>query len=318
MIKIFFLFVVLSGLVGCSKSKDEERTEAIDLAQTYLSDAKCSEAIKVLESAGSGSNDPVYIQVLASAYACKSSYSELTFIANDLPNLESSTIKALFKSISILTLSNETDTDSDDYLNLKTALTILTSSTGDSSGHDARVSKFGVRKAADMGVQIMFLSLVQLGKFLNYFGNVDSTGAKGIGPDGTNSCFLNYSNNTAQTLIDAFPVANSCNSYVDGHGDLDLSTEEGKERACEGLFYFNNLLNSISNLDLSASESLGSLGDIAGVVDELKNTVTTAYPNLSDLMNNQSLSGCVSLLDSAEEIENMEIIYAMIFEENLE
>jgi len=43
---IFLLFFILF-FVSCSKTKPEELAEAIDLAQTYLSDSNCQDAIEV-------------------------------------------------------------------------------------------------------------------------------------------------------------------------------------------------------------------------------------------------------------------------------
>ena len=62
---ICLLFLIL--LQSCAKTKSEEVLEALDIAQTYLSTAECEKAISVLEEAGRQNDNPIYVQVLASA-----------------------------------------------------------------------------------------------------------------------------------------------------------------------------------------------------------------------------------------------------------
>src|SRR5690606_2447915 len=95
---ITFLFI-LCLLVSCSKKKPEEVLEAIDVAQTLLSDSQCDKAIDVLPGVGIQSKDAIYLQVLSSAYACKASYSEITFIADDVSSI-STTNSGLMSSLS--------------------------------------------------------------------------------------------------------------------------------------------------------------------------------------------------------------------------
>ncbi len=311
------LSFILFFLVSCSKTKDEELSGAVDVAQTYLSENKCQDAIDVLEDVD-GNADPIYLQVLASAYSCRGGFSELNFIANDIPALDTSSNASLFKSLSILSTSDETETDSSSYTDLKTALNLLLDSAGTQPSHTARVSTFGSRKASDLSIQILFLSIAQLGKFLNHYGNVDSTGLKGLGPTGTNSCFFNYLDGDAQNTITAYAASNGCNSFVDGHPDLDLNTQAGQTRACEGLVLFNNLIDSLSSLDLSDSETISSLSGISSIIEALKDDAVTANPSLSTLLTTTSLTTCEDLLLDSEEIDNMQLVYALVFELGLE
>jgi len=315
---IFLIFFILF-FVSCAKTKPEETAQAIDLAQTYLSDSKCQDAIEVLEDVGRDTENAIYLQVLASAYACRAGYSELSFISTDIPLIDASSSTELFKSLSLLSLSDETETDSDNYSDINTALSLLLDTDGGTQpSHAGRNSAFGPRKAGDMDVQVLLLSVAQLGKFLNHYANVDTTGVKGAGSTGTNSCFLNYTDSNAQNIVTALPVTNNCNSNVDGHPDLDLSTDAGKRRVCEGLILFTNIIDILENIDLSSSDSLGGLQGIADVVTAFKTTAITANVDLTTLLNTTSLSECETLMDDAAESNHMQIIYSLIFETGLE
>lgn len=314
---IAFIFIFLL-LASCSKKKPQEVTEAIDIALTYLSESKCDEAIDVLEDVGRQTGDAVYLQVLASAYSCSAGYSEISLISTDIPSV-TTTSGGLMKSLSILSLSDETETDSDAYVNIRTAMEILMESDGAAQpSHDARVSTYGSRKAGDMSMQVLLLTVAQLGKFLNHYGNVDSAGAKGVGTTNSNTCFLDYSYASAQTVITALPSTNNCNSNTGGHPDLDLTTDEGKRRACEGLMLITNLIDILNNLDLSGSSSLSALESIATVANTFKTTAVAADPDLATLLDITSQSLCETTLGTAAEVNNMQYIYALIFESGLE
>lgn len=315
-ILVIFTFLFL---FSCAKKPAEEVDEAVDVALTYLSSGKCAEAIKILESVGRQNGDAIYLQVLASAYACKASFSEINFIGTDLPNIDTSPTTDLYKSLSIMSLSNETTTDSEAYENLLTAMgIILNSGGGEQPSQQGREGVFGIRKAGDLGMQLLFLDIVQLGKFLNHFGNVNSSGVKGAGTTNTNSCFINYTYTTAQSIISTLPVANNCNSNTDGHPDLDLTTTAGKRRGCEGLMLVTNLIDVLNNIDVSGNDTLNDLSEVADLINEYKDVAIAADPNLETLLTTTSQSECETLLVSSNEVNNLQLIYAFIFETGLQ
>lgn len=313
----FILFLSLL-LISCAKTKSEKISDAVDIAQTYLSESKCQDAIDVLEDVGGGSDNGIYLQVLASAYSCRAGFSELSFIQNDIPDIDVSSNSFLYKSLSTLSFSSETQVDSNEYADLKTALNLLLNSAGTQPSHSDRIAKFGERRANDLSVQILLLSAVQFGKFLNFFGNTSTTGVKGAGVQGTNSCFLNYLFNDAKNVVLNYDAANNCNSNIDGHPSLDITTTDGKRRVCEGLVLYTNLLDVLNNIDLSSSTTMAGLVNILTIIDNMKDTAITAYPSLSTLLATTSQSECESLLDTAGEFDNIQLVYALIFELGLE
>jgi hypothetical protein len=313
------LIFFLCFLASCAKSPEEEATEAIDLAQTYLSESKCDDALEVLLDIEAPEEDAIYIQVLASAYSCRAGHSEITFIGTDVANLVTSSANLLFKSLTTLTSSDETSTDSDAYEDMRSAITTILDSDGATAPSQLnREAVFGPRKAGDLGVQVLILSIVQLGKFLNHYGNTDADGDKGLGTTNSNTCFLDYTSVNTQTLVNNLPSANNCNSNSDGHPDLDLTTSAGKRRACEGLMLITNLLDVLDNIDLSEDDSLSSLEDLAAFVSTFRSTALTADPDLEVLFETTSQAACLELLDDATELNNMQLIFAYLFETGLQ
>jgi hypothetical protein len=291
--------------VSCGKSTLEKSDQAIDRALSYLSDEKCDAAIDVLEKLGRQNKDPVYLETLASAYACRAKFDMVNFISSDIPNLDTSA-SGLLKSLTLLSLSAETTVDSSNYVDLKTALGIL----GTVSTQSARNATFGPRKAGDLGVQLVILSIVELGKFLNYYGNVNASGVKGGGA-GASKCFLNYTTSQAQTAVSSGGTG-SCVAYNKGHPDLTTV-----KRKCEGLMLVTNIIDTLPNIDLSGSDSFGNISDISSVVTSIKATALAVDPSLATLLNTTSQSACETLLATPAELDHMELIYAVIFEHYL-
>jgi hypothetical protein len=305
---LLFIFILIF-LFACAKQPAEEISEAIDIALTHLSKSECDEAIKVLERTSSEGEDAVYLQVLASAYACKANFDEVKFISEDLDDINTSTPASIFASISILSLSEETQADSEDFTSVKKAINILLAS----SSQTERTQKFGARKAGDMGVQALILSIVNLGKFLNFYGNVNASGAKGLG-SGAHKCFLNYSDSRAQLLTGVSTGA--CLLDNDGQDDLDKTTVVGKRRMCEGLMLLTNTLDILENIDLSTSDSLSKLEVVASQVGTFKTAAVTA--GLGTMINMKSQSECETYLNTPSKLLDMEYLYVLLFETGLQ
>ena len=312
------IFFILFALIGCGKTPDEERSDAIDVAQTYLSDGDCDQAIEVLEDVGRDLTDPIYVQVLASAYACKANFNTIKFISDDLEDINT-TAAGLMRSLSIMSLSDETTADSEEYEALREALDILYASGGGTQPSQARrTATFGARKAGDIGLQIVILSAVQFGKFLNLYGNVSGTGVKGGGTN-TNSCFIDYSYANAQAAVSAV-ATDACSSFNDGHPSLSFSApnlETTKRRLCEGLTLLTNQIDVLDNIDVTGSDTFDDLEDVATVARASKTAAIAADASLSTLLNMTSRSLCETTLDTASQLNNMELIYALIFEAGL-
>ncbi|MGE3611528.1 MAG: hypothetical protein AB7I27_18195 [Bacteriovoracaceae bacterium] len=315
------IWIVLLSLIllGCAKTPEEKVNEAIDVAQTYLSSNECQKAIDLLEEVGRQTDDPIYLQVLASAYACRADYEEISFIVSDVTTISSSN-PGFLKSLTKMTMAQETAADSDEYTDILTALNLLldTNSSSTQPSHSARVNLFGKRKAQDMDVQILLLSIAQLGKFLHYYGNVNSSGVKGGGSAG-NTCFLSYTDATAQSLVQ-LGTTGACTGTTNGHTDLAYGANltKAKRRMCEALILVTNIIDILNGLDLSSNSNLSSLESVSTTINTIKTSVVTTYPSLATLLDTTSQSTCETLMSNATQFNNMEILFALIFEVGLQ
>lgn len=306
--RLLFLFTFLFFAVSCGKTTSEEVDGAIDIALSHLTEKRCDKALEVLNKVN-GHSDAVYLQVLASAYACKANYNEISFVINDLAEITAADPADLLKSVSIMSTSVETTTDSVTAINLTRASQVALAG----KSQLERNSTFGERKSGDLSVQALLLNIAALGKHLNHFGNVNATGVKGGGVQG-NKCFLNYTDPRATALVGA--VTGACVSTSNGHADLDLVSTDGKRRVCEGLIYLTNSLDILANLDLTNFEEFDVIIDITAQLDTFKQAAHSQ--GLGYLIDELSQTSCVQTLQSASGRSDIEYLYALIFETSLQ
>jgi hypothetical protein len=327
-VRLIFLLLILALFTACAKNAQEEEYTAIDQALTLLSEDECEKAIDLLEEVGRNRKNPVYLQVLASAYACRASFNEIEFLSTDIEAIDTDAADFM-KSLSILSLSNESEADSQSMQDIDEALDILLTSADGQPSQTAREAKFGPRKAGDMGIQALFLSIVQLGKFLNFYGNVNASGAKGLGganadEQGPNQseCFLPYTYPAAIAYTNTLPGTNACDDYPTDNAHPNMSfaganLETTKARMCQGLMLITNIIDILSNITIPNNPATDNLDEIATLAQNFKTTLTTADPQLATLLSTTSQSTCETLMDDATEFDNMQLIYAMLYETGL-
>ena len=106
----------------------------------------------------------------------------------------------------------------------------------------------------------------------------------------------------------------------DGHVDLSFavaSLTATKKKMCEGLMIVTNIMDILQNITLPASSSYGSITSLPGTVADFKTAIITADPGLSVLVNTTSQAACETLVTSASEFNNLQYIYALLFEAGL-
>lgn len=302
--------------------KEEEIDQAIDQMQTYLTSGNCQKAIDMAEDIGRQNDNPLFIQVHASAYMCRAGFSELTFIDFDIDRIDS-TPDGFMASLTTFTSSTDTTADSAKYNDLKEALDILLNLNPSAQpSQAARNVAFGPRKAGDIALQALIVSLGQLGKYLKVYGNVDAVGAKGQGSN-VNECFVEYTFNLAQLYLDGTTNGGACDDIgVDlGHPGLDFAPAASlaitKRRMCEGLMLVTNILNIVNEVDLSSNESLEELTEIVQTLNDYRDFVTTTSPALGTLLSTTSQTTCESLIADSTQFNNMQFIFALLFEKGL-
>ena len=326
-----FLLILLF-IFSCAKKDEELIDSAKQEAKYFLSSKNCGKARSVLTEVGTQSDDPVWISLHAATYACDAGYSELdTLFGGNLGNLDASSI---INSLAQFTSSNETEADSSDYTNLKRAINILLSSDGESQPSAAKkLTKFGPDEGSDLNMQALYLLLVQIGKFFAYYGNVDANGDKGQGTN-TNICLLTYTQTDLTTgaggggsgangfILDALAAQpNTCNVSNRGHPDLQSPVEAAtiKTRLCEGIIWYNNLLDILSNNNLSSNDSLGDLSSVGTAIEALMQAAATSESSYNNESNGQNAIATLKEITGQDECEAVHInkiekFYAMVFE----
>ncbi|MCF8058991.1 MAG: hypothetical protein K9K67_06830 [Bacteriovoracaceae bacterium] len=314
-----FIYLLLFSLLFSCGEKAEEVASAIDEANFLLTDRQCSQARTVLDAVGYQSTNERYIAAYATTYACEANYSTINFFANDLTNLNS-TASGFFGSLAGFSTSglmtSATDTD---FLTLQQAIdTILYSGSNTTSSSANRIATFGLRNATNLNVQALYMILVNLGRWLNYHGNADSLGNKGVGTNAeANNCLYTYNTGGANfavvtdALNDGAAQSGTCNSTnTPYNGTNDISTGDpvtNKQRLCRGIVLLNNFIDIIINVNFTGSNT-GQLNTLATTFNTLCQDVTQFADALCDL---RDMAGC-----EATSIDDLEVYTAWLFERN--
>lgn len=309
------LFILLVVFVSCAKTDEQLCASAKDETKYYLTKRTCAKALSTIEGSCE-TDDPEYVALLSSAHACSSGYSELDLFSLDISSINSA---SLLTSLASLSTSNETQADSDNYVSLQTAIQTILTSTSGNPGAQARINNFGSEGGTNLNFQLLFMLVVQTGKFFNHYGDADNTGTKGAG--GNNSCLFSYTNADAVNWINADPAgigAGSCASASGSEGSADLeapvTATEIRSRLCEGIILFNNMMDVLGNVDLSDTV-YGDLSNITTVINSLYSAAVIAESGaygttvVDTVKTVRSQSDCEALTDA-----EVEKYYAIFFE----
>ncbi len=322
--KLILTLLLIFLSYACAKK--DEVIYAVDEALYYLSlpDPDCDKAIEILEDVSAEENDYRYIQTLSSAYACRADFSELTLF-DEIDTLQAGATSFL-NSLTLFSMSPETSADSSSYADLKTAINLLLYSGGISSSSAAsRETIFGTTKGGSLNLQALYMMIIQLGKFLHFYGNVDPlTGVKGGGAANTHeqgatpsTCIFDYTGN-ALTYINGNPLTGSCNANADlGHPDLDggvVNLTTTIRRMCEGMVLLNNIRDVLNTTNLSSNSSLGDLSTVVGFINTAFDAAELTYPQLSTLIDTNDVSTCETYSATGSNFDELQLYFAVIFE----
>jgi hypothetical protein len=314
--------ILIALMFSCGVQNDETIDNAIDQANRLLSKNQCDTAISTLEAIGRQNTNHLYLITLASAYACRGGYNELILFANDFPNI--SVANALGGFTLFSTSDDMTSPTSSSYTDLNTALEILYSAGGFSVSNPTtssdRRSIFGTAKGGDIDSFILYMTTVQLGRFLRYYGNIDTTtGSKGGGP-GLANCLLNYDGATSMavtgSISDYLRDEDTGNCVVDDDGNDELGTQYNIDitLACQGVVLLNNFLDVLpAVLDDYAGNELSELGSIKTIMQSAKTILLTELAAGGVGMGSTtSQADCESINSSSS--EHLEVYYTVMFE----
>jgi hypothetical protein len=320
-IHYFFLFLPLL-FISCGKSDEEKIDQAIESAHIYLTNRECSKAEEVLNDVGIQGRHARYLQTLASTYACYSDYKTTTFYGTNLSKISSS-LTAFFGSLTKFTTSPMSDPDDTSYIKLLQSINVLLYAGGLSKSSSVnRAAIFSSEELNDIHIQLVYLIMTQIGKYLFYYGNANPTlGVKGTGTASngnsnglTNGCLYNYNpsdaaTNVAITAIRTSGVIGSCTNIATGHAKLvALPNANTVKRMCQGIVLFNNLLDILSNTTIpNSGQSLKTLYSTF-------NTTCSSVSGISDLCQIKDQSVCEADYKSTPQTDKLEIYFFYIYE----
>lgn len=321
--KLVTYVLLLIMLVSCGASDSTELDNVIDSALSSLTQGDCQSAIEELEEFGRQTDHALYLRVLASAYACRAGYSTTDLFTKFQDPLFTTALSTKYVgTFSAYLDSSKTmdDPQNQEFLDLQEAIDMLLYAGGIDKDIDPTMTRrgfyFGTDDQEALNAMIMYLTIVQLGKYGYLYANYDffdndasaNDGDKGAG-DESNICFANYDDSTSYTVsnIPAILAAGNTASCVLADGTtgsvyLGAKNTLNTDRMCQGVVLMNNFFHVMP----SVIESLGGLIDLSAIsslestVNTLKDTMATSYPASVEFKNVLSQSKCETLVDSDE------------------
>lgn len=333
-LRFLVCLLVITGLSACGADDEQKVDDAIDIALSYLTTGDCQRAIDVLEDVGRKSENYRYVKTLATSYACRGGYLTTKFFESDLAKMTSGAA-SFFKGFTQFSTSSSMDaTDNPDYEDIQEAIDILLYAGGIASNKNPtssrRLSYFSAEQVSNMNMLLLFLSMVQLGKYVYFYGSTDTTGVKG-GAAANYTCFLNYTGNAGAGSISLVGGVADLEDYLAANGGAcgsagtDVTaTDQGNPflgaegnlnvtRMCQGVVLLNTFFDSLGNVvDQLSGSSFGELGGTQTLIDTLRTAILTAYPATADALIAQSQSLCESVYDG--DTDALEVYFAFFFE----
>jgi hypothetical protein len=307
-------------LASCGQTNDELIQDTVLTANILLNSSQCNKAIAVLEGIGRQNKSAAYLKTLASAYACKSGYKTTTFFSSDISLFAS---PSLFGGSTRFSTSDDmTAPDSGDFENLQEAINILLYAGGLAVTKNPtitlRADEFSTEDAGDINAQLLYLVMVQMGKYLHFYGNPSTDGVKGGGTD-DNKCLYTYDSTIALsggTLADVLGVGTGdCDENETGNSNLGTGTSPNIERLCQGAVLLNNFFILVPEiLSATSSTDLAVLSDVETLITTAKSALTTASTttDVTDVVAVLSQTKCET--DNTGAANALQLFFAFFYE----
>ncbi|MEI8346231.1 MAG: hypothetical protein WCG27_02105, partial [Pseudomonadota bacterium] len=227
------------------------------------------------------------------------------------------------------TSSSMDDPDNYKYKDLQQAIDLLLYA-GDIDSADnptvaRRANFFSTQESDDINAMLMYLLMVQIGKYTYYYGNSSAGGIKGAGTQ-ANKCFTMYTgiNITYNigagdvgggTLLDFLGLSQtgSCDSVTNGHSKLIAPTANATiaKRLCQGVVLLNNFLDVFPEVvDNVSSTDLDVLKNLKAQI--LKVTSYVKAPDISTVKTVQSQAKCEA--ENATPFDNLQVYFVFYYE----
>ncbi len=320
--KLLTFSAIILLLISCGAQEDEVIDDAILQANRLLSRNECQSAINTLEAVGRQTANHKYLITLASAYACRAGYNELTLFTDDFPNIVVANALGGFTLFS--TSDDMTSPTHSSFADLNIALGILYTAGGfDASSSvtsENRRAIFGNAQGGDIDAFIMYMTMVNLGRFLRYYGNINTAdGTKGGGA-ATHDCLLNYDAATVMATSGTvgarlgLGTTGACVIEDDGNDELGLKNSIDVSRACQGVVLLNNFLDVLpAVLDAYTGNELAEIDSIRTALETAKTNVTSELAAAGiDMATVTSQAACEALSSTTD--DHLEVYYVTMFE----
>lgn len=328
-VNISTLILPLIFLFSCGQSADEKVAEAILSANIHLNDGYCDRAINELTAIGNHSTNSNYVKALASAYACRGGYNSSTFVTEDITLFSN---PAVIGGTAKFSTSGSMDApDNDDFDDIQLAIEALLYAGGLDKDKDPtltrRSEKFEEAELKEINTFLMYLLMVNLGKYIRFYGNSSDTGVKGSGSNlNSSKCFFKYDSNikldpldpldplTAVNLQDFLDAPGSltgaCSKGDAGHLSLGEVGSEEQGRMCQGVILLNNFLHVFPNVIAGFSGSIEAIfTDILAAIDALVDTASGAKDTAAVVFETKSYNKCMTL-----STDNIQVYFATFYE----
>ena len=324
MLKLSLILSTILLLFSCGKTADEETLGVVLSANIALSNGDCQKAIDTLENYGRVNTSAPYLKTLSSAYACRAGYSTVTFFSSDFAKtttktpLGGLTLYSTSSTAVVSTLQND-----EVFKDLQKAIDILLYAGGIASDSEptsaARAKHFSSSVAGDIDSQLLYLVLVQLGRYMYYYGNVSAAGAKG-GGSGTSTCFTSYTSANATVTAAITAAAGTCTNITTtaaSHAQLSsaITAATRKTRLCQGVVLLNGLTallpNVVASIFSTAATKAAALAAVS-VVTLAQAALVVADPTTSTVAYtlNQSICENTGYVTAS----NIESYFGLMFE----
>lgn len=322
MFKNSIIFLSLILLFSCGKTADQQTADAVLSANIALSKGNCQEAIDTLEANGRVNNNSAYLKTLASGYACRAGYSTLTFFTTDITK---TTTPAPLGGTSIYSTSSapvQTTLQNDSsFKDLQTAINILLYAGGIDPTVEPttaeRKKHFPTSEVADIDSELLYMTMVQLGRYMHFYGNGSAAGLKGKGA-APNNCFTTYANANAAVKTALNNAAGTCTAAAAvSHTQLDPATVAAatrKTRLCQGVVLLNNVFALLPNVLASAFPAANQAAATAAVnaISTAKNALIAADGTTATIAVTLNQSTCED--NTVVTVPNIESYFAAMFE----
>ncbi len=314
------IFSLCFLLASCGQGPEDKRRDAILAANFYLTTKQCDSAIRVLEEAGRDNLNATYLRILSSAYACKGNFDAVRLFADDL---------ALFASPAPIGGSTRFSTSGDmttptdvEYTNMLEAINLLLYAGGIATDTEpvtaSRAGIFNSVDAAEINMQLVYMLMAQIGRFLKYYGDASTTGVKGGGVL-ANTCFINYDNvdlagvGNMETYLTTAGVTGSCTSLASGNSLLGAPGSYNLARMCQGVVLINQFFNIFpAVLTTISGTDFPWITNIETIITTAKNALEIALPGTLARTNVLSQANCETL--NAADDRFIQVYYAFMME----